>query len=187
MPPDTPLRPIARVAVIGAGTMGGGIAMNFINAGVPVTLVETHAEALERGLATIRRNYDVTIRKGKLTEAERDARMARLAPTLSYEAIADADLVIEAVFEEMSVKEQVFGQIDAIAKHGAILASNTSTLDLNCIAAFTQRPADVVGMHFFSPANVMKLLEVVRGSETAKDVLATVMHVAKTIGKTAVV
>jgi len=187
VPLDTPLRLIARVAVIGAGTMGGGIAMNFVNAGIPVTLVETHAEALERGLATIRRNYDVTVRKGKLTEAERDARMARLAPTLSYQAIADADLVIEAVFEEWGVKEQAFGQIDAIAKHGAILASNTSTLDLNRIATFTQRPADVVGMHFFSPANVMKLLEVVRGSETAKDVLATVMHVAKTIGKTAVV
>ena len=184
---DTPLRPVARVAVIGAGTMGGGIAMNFINAGIPVALVETNAQALERGLATIRRNYDVSIEKGKLTEAERDARLARLAPTLAYESIADADLVIEAVFEEMSVKEAVFRRIDAIARPGAILASNTSTLDLNRIARATKRPADVIGMHFFSPANVMKLLEVVRGEATSKDVLATVMHVAKSIGKTAVV
>lgn len=187
VPADTPLRPIARVAVIGAGTMGGGIAMNFINAGIPVTLVETNAPALERGLATIRRNYDGTIKKGKLTEAERDARLARLAPTLAYEAIAEADLVIEAVFEEMGVKEAVFHQVDALAKPGAILASNTSTLDLNRIAGFTKRPSDVVGLHFFSPANVMKLLEVVRGETTSKDVLATVMQMAKTIGKTAVV
>lgn len=187
VPADTPLRPIARVAVIGAGTMGGGIAMNFINAGIPVTLVETNAPALERGLATIRRNYDGTIKKGKLTEAERDTRLARLAPTLAYEAIAEADLVIEAVFEEMSVKEAVFHQVDALAKAGAILASNTSTLDLNRIAGFTKRPSDVVGLHFFSPANVMKLLEVVRGETTSKDVLATVMQMAKTIGKTAVV
>ena len=187
VPADTPSRPIARVAVIGAGTMGGGIAMNFINAGLPVTLVETNEPALERGLATIRRNYDVSIKKGKLTEAERDARMARLAPTLAYEAIADVDLVIEAVFEEMSVKEAVFHKIDALAKPGAILASNTSTLDLNRIAGFTKRPSDVVGLHFFSPANVMKLLEVVRGEATSKDVLATAMHVAETIGKAAVV
>ena len=187
VPADTPLRPIARVAVIGAGTMGGGIAMSFVNAGIPVALVETNGAAFERGLATIRRNYDVSVKKGKLTEADRDARLARLAPTLSYDAIADADLIIEAVFEEMSVKEQVFGRIDAQAKRDAILASNTSTLNLDRIAGFTQRPADVVGMHFFSPANVMKLLEVVRGRATSKDVLATVMHVAKTIGKTAVV
>ena len=187
VPADTPSRPIARVAIIGAGTMGGGIAMNFINAGIPVTLVETNAQALERGLATIRRNYDVTIQKGKLTEPERDARLARIAPTLSYEAIADADLIIEAVFEEMGVKETVFHEIDAFAKPGAILASNTSTLDLNRIAGFTKRPSDVVGLHFFSPANVMKLLEVVRGEATSKAVLATVMQMATTIGKTAVV
>lgn len=187
VPAGTPLRPIAEVAVIGAGTMGGGIAMNFINAGIPVTLVETNAQALERGLATIRRNYDVSIKKGKLTEAERDARMARLASTLAYEAIAGADLVIEAVFEEMGVKEAVFREIDAFAKPGGILASNTSTLDLNRIAAFTNRPSDVVGLHFFSPANVMKLLEIVRGEATSKDVLATVMRMAATIGKTAVV
>ena len=187
VPSDTPLRPIARVAVIGAGTMGGGIAMNFINAGIPVTLVETNAQALERGLATVRRNYDISIAKGKLTESERDARLARLSPTLAYESIADADLVIEAVFEEMSVKEAVFHRIDALAKPGAILASNTSTLDLNRIAGFTKRAPDVVGLHFFSPANVMKLLEVVRGDATAHDVLATVMQAAKTIGKIAVV
>jgi 3-hydroxyacyl-CoA dehydrogenase len=187
VPAGTPLRPIAHVAVIGAGTMGGGIAMNFVNAGIPVTLVETDAQALERGLATIRRNYDVSIAKGKLTEAERDTRMARLAPTLAYEAIAGADLVIEAVFEEMGVKETVFREIDARARPGAILASNTSTLDLNRIAGFTKRPSDVVGLHFFSPANVMKLLEVVRGEATSKDVLATVMRMATTIGKTAVV
>ncbi len=187
LPADTPQRPIAAVAVIGAGTMGGGIAMNFVNAGIPVTLVETNAQALERGLATIRRNYDNSIKKGKLTEAERDTRMARLAPTLAYEAIADADLVVEAVFEEMSVKETVFQEIDAFAKPGAILASNTSTLDLNRIAGFTKRPSDVVGLHFFSPANVMKLLEVVRGEATSKTVLASVMQMAQTIGKTAVV
>lgn len=187
VPRDTPLRPIERVAVVGAGTMGGGIAMNFVNAHLPVTLVETNAEALARGLATIRRNYDVTVSKGKLSEAERDARLALIEPTLSYEAMGDADLVVEAVFEDMRVKEQVFARIDAIAKRGAILASNTSTLDLNRIARFTTRPADVVGMHFFSPANVMKLLEVVRGEATSKDVLATVMRVAEKIGKTAVI
>ncbi|HEV3104911.1 MAG TPA: 3-hydroxyacyl-CoA dehydrogenase NAD-binding domain-containing protein [Trinickia sp.] len=187
VPADTPVREIRRVAVIGAGTMGGGIAMNFVNAGVPVTLVETGRDALDRGLATIGRNYDLSVSKGKLTQAARDARMALIAPTLSYESIADADLVIEAVFEELDVKEAVFRRIDEIAKPGAILASNTSTLDLDRIAAFTKRPGDVIGMHFFSPANVMKLLEVVRGEHTSKDVLATVMRVAKTIGKTAVV
>ncbi|RKP52592.1 3-hydroxyacyl-CoA dehydrogenase NAD-binding domain-containing protein [Trinickia fusca] len=187
VPPETPVREIRRVAVIGAGTMGGGIAMSFVNAGLPVTLVETSGEALERGLATIARNYDASVKKGKLTEAARDQRMALIAPTLTYDAIAEADLVIEAVFEELGVKEQVFSRIDAIAKPGAILASNTSTLDLNRIAAFTSRPADVVGLHFFSPANVMKLLEVVRGEKTAKDVLATVMRMARKIGKTAVV
>ncbi|PMS16313.1 hypothetical protein C0Z18_23725 [Trinickia dabaoshanensis] len=187
VPDGTPLRCVARVAVIGAGTMGGGIAMNFMNAGLPVVLVESNEQALERGLATIRRNYDASVKKGKLTEAERDARLSRVSPTLAYDAIADADLVIEAVFEEMGVKEAVFRQIDAFAKPGAILATNTSTLDVDRIASMTKRPGDVVGMHFFSPANVMKLLEVVRGQATSKDVLATVMRLAKTIGKTAVV
>ncbi|AXK67127.1 3-hydroxyacyl-CoA dehydrogenase NAD-binding domain-containing protein [Burkholderia sp. IDO3] len=187
VPPDTPVREIRRVGVIGAGTMGGGIAMNFINAGLPVTLLETKQDALDRGLATIRKNYDAQVKKGKLTQQKLDARMALIAPTLSYDDLKDADLIIEAVFEELGVKEQVFGQLDAVAKPGAILASNTSTLDVDKIAAFTKRPQDVVGMHFFSPANVMKLLEVVRGAQTAKDVLATVMAVARKIRKTAVV
>ncbi|WP_175793942.1 3-hydroxyacyl-CoA dehydrogenase NAD-binding domain-containing protein [Burkholderia ambifaria] len=187
VPADTPVREIRRVGVIGAGTMGGGIAMNFINAGLPVTLLETKQDALERGLATIRKNYDAQVKKGKLTQQKLDARMALITPTLSYDDLKDADLIVEAVFEELGVKEQVFGQLDAVAKPGAILASNTSTLDVDKIAAFTKRPQDVVGMHFFSPANVMKLLEVVRGAQTAKDVLATVMAVAKKIRKTAVV
>ncbi|MCA8429652.1 3-hydroxyacyl-CoA dehydrogenase NAD-binding domain-containing protein [Burkholderia seminalis] len=187
VPSDTPLREIRRVGVIGAGTMGGGIAMNFVNAGLPVTLLETKQEALERGIATIRKNYDAQVKKGKLTQEKLDARMALIAPTLSYDDLKDADLIVEAVFEELGVKEQVFRKLDEVAKPGAILASNTSTLDVDKIAAFTKRPQDVVGMHFFSPANVMKLLEVVRGAQTAKDVLATVMAVAKKIRKTAVV
>ncbi len=187
VPDDTPQRTIAKVAVIGAGTMGGGIAMNFLNAGLPVTILEMKADALERGVATIRKNYEAQVRKGKLKPDKLDGRMALLKTTLAYDDIKDADLVIEAVFEQMSVKEEVFRTLDQVMKPGAILASNTSTLDLNRIAAFTGRPQDVVGMHFFSPANVMKLLEVVRGEKTAKDVLATVMAVAKKIRKTAVV
>ncbi|MEC5406786.1 3-hydroxyacyl-CoA dehydrogenase NAD-binding domain-containing protein [Paraburkholderia sp. MPAMCS5] len=187
VPADTPVREIARVGVIGAGTMGGGIAMNFINAGIPVTLLETKQEALERGLATIRKNYEANVKKGKLKPEALEARMALITPTLSYDDLKNADLIVEAVFEELGVKEQVFRRLDEVAKPGAILASNTSTLDVNRIAAFTKRPQDVVGMHFFSPANVMKLLEVVRGKETAKDVLATVMKLAKKIKKTAVV
>ncbi|WP_369050534.1 3-hydroxyacyl-CoA dehydrogenase NAD-binding domain-containing protein [Burkholderia gladioli] len=187
VPADTPVREIRKLGVIGAGTMGGGITMNFLNAGLPVTLVETKQEALERGLATIRKNYEAQVKKGKLSEEKLEARMALISPTLSYEDLKDADLIIEAVFEELGVKEQVFRKLDEVAKAGAILASNTSTLDVNKIAAFTRRPQDVVGMHFFSPANVMKLLEVVRGEHTAKDVLATVMQLAKKIRKTAVV
>ena len=187
VPEDTPQRSIAKVAVIGAGTMGGGISMNFLNAGIPVTLLEMKQEALDRGIATIRKNYEAQVKKGKLKQDKLDARMALLSPTLNYADIADADLVIEAVFEEMGVKEKVFKTLDEVMKPGAILASNTSTLDVNAIAAFTKRPQDVVGMHFFSPANVMKLLEVVRGEKTAKDVLATVMTIAKKIRKTAVV
>jgi 3-hydroxyacyl-CoA dehydrogenase len=187
VPEDTPVRKVEKVAVIGAGTMGGGISMNFLNAGIPVTLLETKQEALDRGVATIRKNYEAQVKKGKLKQDKFEQRMALLKPTLSYEDIADADLVIEAVFEEIGVKEQVFRKLDAVIKAGAILASNTSTLDVDRIAAFTQRPQDVVGMHFFSPANVMKLLEVVRGAKTAKDVLATVMQVSKKIRKTAVV
>ena len=187
VPADTPLRPIAKVGVIGAGTMGGGIAMNFINAGIPVVLLETAQAALDRGLATIARNYESSVKKGKLTVDQRDQRLALITPTLDYAALADVDLVVEAVFEEIGVKEAVFRQLDGVIKPGAILASNTSYLDLNRIAAFTKRPADVVGLHFFSPANVMRLLEIVRGSATAPDVLATSMALAKKIKKIAVV
>ncbi|PUE28289.1 3-hydroxyacyl-CoA dehydrogenase [Limnohabitans sp. JirII-29] len=187
VPDTTPVRNIQSVAIIGAGTMGGGIAMNFLNAGLPVKLLETKQEALDRGIATIQKNYEAQVKKGKLKEDKYAQRMALLSTTLSYNDLKDADLVIEAVFEEMGVKEAVFKQLDAVMKPGAVLASNTSTLDVNAIANFTQRPQDVVGMHFFSPANVMKLLEVVRGEKTAKDVLATVMAVAKKIKKTAVV
>ncbi len=184
---DTPLRPIRSIAVIGAGTMGGGIAMNFLNAGIPVYLLEAGQAALEKGVATIRKNYEAQVAKAKLAQTQLDQRMALLTTTLSYEDLKDADLVIEAVFEDMAVKEAVFRELDRAMKPGAILASNTSTLNLNTIAAFTARPHDVVGMHFFSPANVMALLEIVRGEKTAPDVLATVMALAKTIRKTAVV
>ncbi len=187
VPDTTPTRTIKQIAVIGAGTMGGGISMNFLNAGIPVKILETKQEALDRGIATIKKNYEAQVKKGKLKEDKYAQRMALLTSTLSYDDIKDADLVIEAVFEEMGVKETVFKQLDAVMKPGAILASNTSTLDVNAIANFTKRPEDVIGMHFFSPANVMKLLEVVRGAKTAKDVLATVMALAKTIKKTAVV
>ena len=187
VPEDTPQRKIEKVAVIGAGTMGGGISMNFLNAGIPVTILETKQEALDRGVATIRKNYEAQVKKGKLKEDKYQQRMALLTTTLNYADIRDADLVIEAVFEEFSVKEAVFKQLDEVMKQGSILASNTSTLDVNKIANFTKRPQDVVGLHFFSPANVMKLLEVVRGAATAKDVLATVMALAKKIRKTAVV
>lgn len=187
IPADTPVRNIQKVGVIGAGTMGGGISMNFLNAGIPVTILETKPEALERGVATIKKNYEAQVKKGKLKEDKYAQRMALLSTTLSYDDLKDCDLIIEAVFEELGVKEIVFKQLDAVAKPGAILASNTSTLDVDKIAAFTSRPQDVVGMHFFSPANVMKLLEVVRGKATAKDVMATVMQIAKKIKKTAVV
>jgi 3-hydroxyacyl-CoA dehydrogenase len=183
----TVARKIERVAVIGAGTMGGGIAMNFLNAGIPVTILETKREALDKGLATIRRNYEATVKKGKLTPEKMQQTLALLASTLSYDDIAQADLAIEAVFEDIAVKQSVFEKLDACMKPGAILASNTSTLDVDCIAGFTRRPQDVVGLHFFSPANVMKLLEVVRGAKTAPDVMLTVMQVAKKIRKTAVV
>ena len=187
VPEDTPKREIKSVAVIGAGTMGGGISMNFLNAGIPVKILEMKQDALDRGIATIRKNYEAQVKKGKLKQDKYEQRMSLLSTTLSYDELKDADLVIEAVFEEMGVKEKVFKELDRVMKPGAILASNTSTLDLNKIASFTKRPQDVVGMHFFSPANVMKLLEVVRGEKTAKDVLATVMAVSKKIKKTAVV
>jgi 3-hydroxyacyl-CoA dehydrogenase len=187
VPEDTTKRKVDKVAVIGAGTMGGGITMNFLNAGIPVTMLEMKQEALDRGVATIRKNYEAQVKKGKLKQDKYEQRMALLKTTLSYDDLKDADLVIEAVFEEMGVKQKVFETLDATMKQGAILASNTSTLDVNKIAAFTKRPQDVVGLHFFSPANVMKLLEVVRGEKTAKDVMATVMAIAKKIKKTAVV
>jgi 3-hydroxyacyl-CoA dehydrogenase len=187
VPSDTPNRDIKSIAVIGAGTMGGGIAMNFLNAGIPVKMLEMKQDALDRGIATIRKNYEAQVKKGKLKQDKYEQRMSLLSTTLSYEDLKDADMVIEAVFEEMGVKEKVFKELDRVMKPGAILATNTSTLDVNQIAAFTKRPQDVVGLHFFSPANVMKLLEVVRAAKTGKDVMATVMSVAKKIRKTAVV
>lgn len=187
VPADMPQRVINAVAIIGAGTMGGGIAMNFLNAGIPVKMLEMTQGALERGVATIRKNYESQVSKGKLKPDKCAQRMALLSATLSYDDLSDADMVIEAVFEELGVKEAVFKALDRVMKPGAILASNTSTLDINKIAAFTQRPQDVLGTHFFSPAQVMKLLEVVRGKETTKEVLATVMALAKKIKKTAVV
>ncbi len=187
VPADTPLREIRKVAVIGAGTMGGGIAMNFLNAGIAVVMLEMKQEALDKGTGVMRKNYEAQVKKGKLKQDKLDERMGLLSTTLKYDDLKDADLVIEAVFEDMGVKEQVFKTLDEVMKPGAILASNTSTLDVNKIASFTKRPQDVVGMHFFSPANVMKLLEVVRGEKTAKDVLATVMALGKKIKKTCVV
>ena len=187
VPADTPQRDIKSIAVIGAGTMGGGIAMNFLNAGIPVKMLEMKQEALDRGIATIRKNYESQVKRGKLKPDKYEQRMSLLSTTLSYDDLKDADMVIEAVFEEMGVKEKVFKELDRVMKPGAILASNTSTLDMNKIAAFTKRPQDVIGTHFFSPANVMKLLEVVRAEKTGKDVLATVMALGKKIKKTSVV
>ena len=187
VPADTQLREIKRVGVIGAGTMGGGISMNFLSAGIPVTIVEMKQDALDRGTGVIRKNYEASAAKGRMKPEQVEAAMAALTPTLNMEDLADCDLVIEAVYEEMGVKKDIFGKLDTICKPGAILASNTSYLDVNEIAASTSRPQDVVGMHFFSPANVMKLLEVVRGDKTAGDVLATVMALAKKIRKVAVV
>src|SRR5271165_1360899 len=185
--PDVPTKPIRGVGVIGAGTMGGGIAMNFLSAGIPVRIVETSKEALDRGVAIMRRNYENTAKKGRLTMAEVEERVGRLAPSLDFGALADADLVIEAVFENMDLKKTVFERLDGIAKPGAILASNTSYLDIDEIAAKTKRPGDVLGMHFFSPANVMRLLEIVRGAKTSKSVLATIAQLAPKIGKVGVV
>ena len=187
IPPDTPSRPVRQAAVIGAGTMGSGITTNFLNAGIPVTLLEIAPEALERGLANIHKYYGRAIQKGRLTPEQVEERLELLQPALAYDDLRDADLVLEAVFEDMTVKEEVFRKIDAAAKPGAILATNTSTLDVNRLAGVTRRPQDVIGTHFFSPAHVMKLLEVVRGEKTAKDVVATVMQLARTLGKIAVV
>ncbi|WJG10743.1 3-hydroxyacyl-CoA dehydrogenase NAD-binding domain-containing protein [Aliiglaciecola sp. LCG003] len=182
----TPVREIKKVGIIGAGTMGGGIAMNFANAGIPVVLLELKQEALDKGLAVIRGNYENSAKKGKLSPQDVEERMALLVGATDYQELADVDLVIEAVFEKMEVKKQVFSKLDEVCKAGAILASNTSTLDLNEIAACTSRPQDVIGLHFFSPANVMKLLEVVKGEKTSADVIKTCMQMAKKIRKVAV-
>jgi 3-hydroxyacyl-CoA dehydrogenase len=187
LPENTEPRPIRKVGVVGAGTMGGGISMNFLSAGFPVTIVEMGQEALDRGTGLMRKNYEASAAKGKLTSEQVEKAMGYLQPTLDFAALADCDLIIEAVYENMDVKKEVFGRLDKIAKPGAILASNTSYLNLNEIAASTSRPADVVGMHFFSPANIMKLLEVVRGDKTAPDVLLTAMGIGKKIRKVPVV
>ena len=182
---DTPVLPIKKVGVIGAGTMGGGISMNFLNAGIPVTIVETAEMALARGLSVIRKNYENTAKKGRMSAADVETRMGLLTGTLAIEKLADCDLIIEAVFENMAIKKEIFAKLDAIAKPGAILASNTSYLDVDQIASATKRPERVLGMHFVSPANVMRLLEVVRGDKTAKPVIATAMGLARKIGKIA--
>ena len=185
VPAETPVLTIRKVGIVGAGTMGGGIAMNFANIGLPVTLIEAKPQALDRGLATIRRNYESTAKRGRLTRSEVEHRVGLLTGTLDYDALADCDLIIEAVFENMDVKKSVFARIDGVAKSDAILASNTSYLDINEMAAVTKRPESVIGFHFFSPANVMRLLEVVRGERTSKTVIATSMQLAKKIGKIA--
>ncbi|MFC0282620.1 3-hydroxyacyl-CoA dehydrogenase NAD-binding domain-containing protein [Camelimonas abortus] len=183
VPEDTPTLPVKKVGVIGAGTMGGGISMNFLSVGIPVTIVEATREALDRGVAIMRKNYENTAKKGRLTQEDVEKRMGLLTPSLDYNDLADCDLVIEAVFENMDIKKQVFAKLDGIVKQGAILATNTSFLDVNEIASATRRPEHVIGTHFFSPANVMKLLEIVRGDRTSKEVIATVMKLAKKIGK----
>jgi 3-hydroxyacyl-CoA dehydrogenase len=186
VPASTPLRPVAKVAVIGGGTMGGGIAMNFVNAGIPVVLKEINQQALDRGLAIIRGNYENTVKKGRMSPAQLEQNMGLISGALDYSGVGDCDLIVEAVFENMALKKEIFAELDKVAKPGAILASNTSTLDIDAIAAATGRPQDVIGWHFFAPANVMTLLEIVRGAATAKDVIATSMAMAKTIRKTAV-
>jgi len=187
VPDDTPTREITKAAIVGAGTMGGGIAMSFANVGIPVTILDTTQESLDRGLKKIRENYERSIASGRLTQAELDKRMALIKGTLNLAQIADADIVIEAVFERMDVKQDLFRKLDGIVKQGAILATNTSTLDVDKIAAATTRPEEVVGTHFFSPANVMRLLEVVRGKKTDKGVLATTMKLGKRLKKVPVV
>ena len=187
LPKDTALRDIKKVGVIGAGTMGGGISMNFLQKGIPVTIVEMQQEALDRGTGVIRKNYEASAAKGRFKPEQVEQMMGILTPTLNLDDLADCDLIIEAVYENMDVKKEIFAKLDTIAKPGAILASNTSYLDIDEIATATSRPGDVLGMHFFSPANVMKLLEVVRGDKTAPDALATAMAIGKKIGKVAVV
>ncbi len=187
LPKDIQLRPITKVGVIGAGTMGGGISMNFLSANIPVTMVEMAQDALDRGIGVMRKNYEATAAKGRLTAEQVEKAMGLVTPTLDFSALADCDLIIEAVYENMDVKKEIFARLDGIAKPGAMLASNTSYLSIDKIAAATTRPQDVLGLHFFSPANVMKLVEVVRGAKTAPDALATGMDIARKIGKVPVV
>jgi 3-hydroxyacyl-CoA dehydrogenase len=187
IPEGTSPREIRKVGVIGAGTMGGGISMNFLSAGIPVTIVEQQQDALDRGTGVMRKNYEASAAKGRMTSEQVEKAMGLLTPSLNLEDLSDCDLIIEAVFENMDIKKEVFGKLDKIAKPGAILASNTSYLNVDEIAASTSRPEDVLGLHFFSPANIMKLLEVVRGAKTAPDVLVTAMQLAKKIRKVAVV
>ena len=186
VPKDTPTRKIERIAIIGGGTMGGGIAINFVNVGIPVTLKEVDQDALDRGLSIIRGNFDVAVKKGRMSEEQLEQRMAMIHGVLDYDDIEDADIVIEAVFEDMALKKEIFTTLDRVCKPGTILTSNTSTLNIDEIAASTNRPEDVIGLHFFAPANIMTLLEIVRGAKTAKDVIATSMQLAKTIRKVAV-
>ena len=186
VPKTTPVRPVATAAVVGCGTMGGGIAMSIANAGLPVTILESSRDALDRGLAIIRRNYAATVSKGRLSQAEMDARLARITPTLEDADLGAADVVIEAVFEELPLKKEVFGRLDRVCKPDAILATNTSTLDVDAIADATSRPEQVIGTHFFSPANVMKLMENVRGARTSPQTIATIMKLSKTLGKVGV-
>jgi 3-hydroxyacyl-CoA dehydrogenase len=183
VPDDTALISVKKVGIIGAGTMGGGIAMNFLNAGIPVTIVEVKQEALDRGLGVVRRNYETSAKRGRFTMEEVEKRIGLLAGSLELEKLADCDLIIEAVFERMDIKKDIFTRLDKIAKQGAILATNTSALNIDEIASVTKRPEAVIGLHFFSPANVMKLLEIVRADKTSKSVIATSMKLAKTIGK----
>ena len=183
VPKDTPVRDLKNVVVLGGGTMGGGIAMNFVNVGIPVTLKEVNQEALDRGLSIIRKNYEVVVKKGRMSEEQLEKNMSMISGTLEYDDLKDADIVIEAVFENMALKKEIFATLDEVCKPGCILASNTSTLDIDEIAAVTKRPEDVIGLHFFAPANVMTLLEIVRGEKTSKEVIATAMQMAKTIRK----
>ncbi len=186
IPASTPLRPVNQVAVIGAGTMGGGIAMSLANIGIPVTLIDANQEGLDRGLARVKDNYATSVKRGKLSQEDMDQRLAQITGSVDMVSVKDADMVIEAVFEDMELKKSIFRQLDSLCKPGAILATNTSGLDVDEIAAVTQRPQDVVGAHFFSPAHVMKLLEVVRAAQTAPDVIATLMDLGRRMGKIAV-
>lgn len=186
LPKDTPIMPIRRAAVVGAGTMGGGIASVYANAGIPVALREVSQEALDRGLATIRKNYTTSVERGRLSQAEADRRLGLIRPTLTFDGFADADIVVEAVFENLDLKKKVFAELDKVARPDAILATNTSTLDVDAVAAATSRPQQVIGHHFFSPANVMKLLEIVRGKQTSPAVIATSLALAKSLGKVGV-